>query len=59
MHYCLGANLARREIRVMFEELLARVDDIELLGDPTYTVIGLQSMIMNSVSVLPVRLTRR
>ncbi len=31
VHYCLGANLAQREMRVMFEELLARVGEIELL----------------------------
>ena len=29
LHYCLGANLARLEMRVMFEELLARFAAIE------------------------------
>jgi cytochrome P450 len=33
-HFCLGANLARREIRVMFEELLTRLPDIEVVGEP-------------------------
>jgi cytochrome P450 len=37
VHYCLGANLARLEIRVMFEELLARFDTIEAIGEPVFT----------------------
>jgi cytochrome P450 len=31
-HFCLGANLARLEIRVMFEELLDRFDGFALAG---------------------------
>jgi cytochrome P450 len=30
VHYCLGANLARLELRVMFEELLSRYSSVEL-----------------------------
>jgi cytochrome P450 len=52
VHFCLGATLARLEIRVMLEELLDRVAMIELAGDPAYTranrLWGLRS--------LPVRL---
>ncbi|BBY38128.1 cytochrome P450 [Mycobacterium mantenii] len=59
VHYCLGANLARREIRVMFEELLARTKDIELLGEPTYRVGHVDIMTPCGVSNLPVRLTPR
>jgi len=33
-HFCLGARLARLEARVAFEELLARIPDYELTGDP-------------------------
>ena len=29
-HYCLGANLARMEIKVVFEELFRRLPDIEV-----------------------------
>jgi cytochrome P450 len=33
-HFCLGAHLARREISVMFSELLRRVPDIHSVGEP-------------------------
>ena len=32
-HYCLGANLARAEIKVVFEELFARLRDIRVADD--------------------------
>jgi cytochrome P450 family 142 subfamily A polypeptide 1 len=32
-HFCLGASLARLELRVMFEELIRRVPNLELDGD--------------------------
>ena len=32
-HFCLGASLARLELKVMFTELLARVPDIQLATD--------------------------
>ena len=50
-HFCLGANLARMEIRVMFEHLLDRMPELELDG----SVERLQSQFINGVKHLPVR----
>jgi cytochrome P450 len=33
-HFCMGAHLARREIRVMFRELFTRLPDLEITGPP-------------------------
>jgi cytochrome P450 len=33
-HFCLGAHLARREVSVMFRELLRRLPDIRSVGEP-------------------------
>jgi cytochrome P450 len=35
-HFCLGAHLARMEIRAVFRELLLRLENIELAGEPTW-----------------------
>jgi cholest-4-en-3-one 26-monooxygenase len=52
-HSCLGLNLARLEIKVMFEELLKRMPDIELDGP----VRRLRSNFINGVKTIPVRYT--
>jgi cholest-4-en-3-one 26-monooxygenase len=52
-HFCLGANLARMEIRVMFEHLLDRMPDISQAGD----VQRLQSRFINGVKHIPVAFT--
>ena len=52
-HFCLGANLARMEIRVMFEHLLDRLPDIHQAGE----VQRLQSQFINGVKHLPVAFT--
>ncbi len=51
-HFCLGAALARLELRVLFEETLARHPGIELVGTPQYA----ESPFVNQLKTLPVRL---
>jgi cytochrome P450 len=50
-HFCLGAQLARLELRVMFEELFQRLPGLALDGDPR----RLRSNIFNGFEHLPVR----
>jgi cytochrome P450 family 142 subfamily A polypeptide 1 len=53
-HFCLGANLARMEMRVTFEELLRRVPDMEFSrGGPAF----LPSSLVRSCSEMWVRYT--
>ena len=44
-HFCLGANLARREVAVMFDEIRRRVPTLEITGEPAY----LQSSFINGI----------
>jgi len=50
-HHCLGANLARMEMRLFFEELTRRVPRV----DPTGTPIRLRSNFIGGIKHLPVR----
>jgi cytochrome P450 len=49
-HHCLGAALARLELKVLLEETLARYPRIALDGQPQYA----QSMFINQLKTLPV-----
>ncbi len=49
-HFCLGANLARMEIKVMFDELLRRIPEMEMSGPPA----RLRSNFINGIKHLPV-----
>jgi cytochrome P450 len=51
-HFCLGAALARLELKVLLEETLARYPRIELAGTPLYA----ESPFINQLKTLPVRL---
>jgi cholest-4-en-3-one 26-monooxygenase len=52
-HFCLGASLARMELRVLFEELARRVPTLRSLGAPA----PLRSNIVAGIKHLPVDLS--
>ncbi len=53
-HTCLGAHLARLEIRVVFEELIPRLQSVELAGP----VERLRSNFFNGIKRMPIRIER-
>jgi len=55
-HFCLGAHLARRELSVVFRQLLTRLPDIEVVGEPDYLEAAGVPLV-GGVKRLPVRFT--
>ncbi len=51
-HFCLGAGFAKKEVRVLFEELFARYPDVQLNGKPE----RLRSNFINGIKRMPIRL---
>ena len=54
-HMCLGNALARIELRVMFEDLVSRVDKVERVGDVDF----LRSNFVHGIKRMPVKVTLR
>ncbi|GAC1532066.1 MAG: cytochrome P450 [Marmoricola sp.] len=53
VHRCMGNRLAELQLRILWEELLPRFEDIEVVGEPEYV----QSNFVRGISKLMVRLT--
>jgi cholest-4-en-3-one 26-monooxygenase len=50
-HFCLGANLARMELRLIFREILERMPDMAMAGDPQI----LRSNFIGGIKHLPIK----
>ena len=48
-HFCLGANLARREIQVMYDEIFRELPDLQITGEPA----RLESAFINGIKRMP------
>jgi cholest-4-en-3-one 26-monooxygenase len=52
-HFCLGANLARMELRLIFDEILDRISDMRLTQEPQF----LRSNFIGGIKHMPVAYT--
>ncbi|MGJ8685898.1 MAG: cytochrome P450 [Spongiibacteraceae bacterium] len=50
-HFCLGMNLARLELNIIFEEIIPRLRKPEFTGDVTY----MRSFFINTIKGMPIR----
>ena len=56
-HYCLGANLAKLEITILFDELLRRTSEIEVLAPPVWQSFTILNPILLATKELRVRVS--
>jgi len=54
-HFCMGANLARLELEVVLQQLVARIEEVELAGP----VRRLRSSFVGGVKSMPIRFRMR
>ena len=55
IHRCMGNRLAELQLKILWEEILARFEKIEVVGEPSRTF----SSFVKGYTQLPVRLRRR
>lgn len=55
VHFCLGAHLARMELQAFLQELLPRLEHVELAGEPEY----MATTFVGGPKRLPIRYTLR
>ena len=53
-HLCVGQHLARLEMKTLFEELLPRIESLEIAGEPAWT----QATLVSGPKRLPIRFTQ-
>ena len=54
-HFCLGANLARLELQMIFREIAARIDQVELAGP----IARMRSSFVGGIKHMPIRYRMR
>ena len=52
-HLCLGQALAKMEMRALYAELMSRLDEVELAGDPAFV----EAVFVSGLKRLPLRYT--
>ncbi|MFM7093430.1 MAG: cytochrome P450, partial [Actinomycetota bacterium] len=55
VHYCLGALLARMELRALLTELIPRLDHVELAGEPAL----MKTLFVGGLKRLPIKYSVR